>query len=257
MARTIRFGWTEKSFGSGERGAASAKPRAVFTRRMADGLGVPEHRFVWMDQVHSGRIREIKNPPTGQILSATDGCVTTSTHLALCVRSADCLPLLLYDPRGHAVAAIHAGWRGLLAGIVDGGVAAICRAARCRMREVRAVFGPAIQTSCYEVGEDIRDLFVKKYGPWAGEFFKQEGKWKMSLMDLAVNRLKRAGVPIRHIQVCRLCTACHPSRYYSFRSRGESGRFVSYIFIDPAARLRPGTAPPGRGPACRSILRSI
>ncbi|MBI4178387.1 peptidoglycan editing factor PgeF [bacterium] len=228
----VHFGWTEKPFGSAERTAAEARPRAAFMRCLAERMGLPPGRFVWMDQVHGDRVRRVGGGSAGGILAATDGCVTTQPELVLCIRTADCLPILLFDARGRAVAAVHAGWRGLLAGILGKAVTSICRAARCGPKHIRAVIGPCIHVSCYEVGEEVRRSFAARHGSWTRRFFRKSGtRLKASLPGIAGAQLKTAGIPATHIRPSRHCTACDSSRYFSFRARSDRGRFASFIFI--------------------------
>lgn len=233
MKTAIRTGCTTKTSGSAARTDSSVIPSKSFLSRFSDQIGSAAGRFVWMDQIHGSRVRILPRLPAGSVLGMTDGCVTTVTRLVLCIRSADCVPLLLYDTNGRAVGAVHAGWKGLLRGIVGKGVRALCRAAGCRPAAVRAVFGPSIQMSCYEVGEEIRESFIRRWGLEAGRFFRRRGKsLRVSLQGIAVWQLKTAGLAPASIRPNRSCTACSAKKYYSYRARGEDGRIATYIFKD-------------------------
>ncbi len=228
---TVRTGWTRKSFGDAARTRVSGRPRGAFIAHLARELDLTSDRIVWMDQVHGTSIRIIRRPPPGGVLKSTDGCITALSGIALCVRSADCLPILLYDTNARVVGALHAGWRGLLGGIGMKGVREMCRVAKCRPAKIHAVFGPSIEQSCYEVGEEIRAQFIEKYGMQIQRFFRKNGKsFKMSLMGIAIRQLKNAGIPPEQIRPCRLCTACDSEDYFSFRARGDTGRIAAFVY---------------------------
>lgn len=231
--KAVRIGWTKKSFGDAAPHLASARPRDRFVGSLAESLGLSKDRLVWLNQVHGARVRIIRRPPAGGVLRSTDGCATSAQGLALLIRTADCLPILLYDHRRRAVCALHAGWRGLLGGIVANGVSAVCRLASCRPSSLAAAFGPSIQSGCYEVGEEIRDQFVRRFGSWAGTFFRRNGTaFRMSLAGLAARQLRIEGLRPSAIRFCRVCTACDRDRCYSFRARKDAGRNATFIYMD-------------------------
>lgn len=200
-----------------------------------------------MDQVHGSHVRVIRAAPLSGVLETTDACVTSAPGIALCVRMADCLPVLMFDASGGAVAAVHAGWKGLLAGIVLDGLKTLCRLVCISPDRVSVAFGPSIEQACYEVGEDIRGQFMKAYGIGAARFFKSSGEgFRLSLMGLAIWQLEMAGVPVASVRPDTSCTACMADELYSFRARREEGRIAAFIYKDDA--------PPAAG-AVRRILK--
>jgi YfiH family protein len=212
--------------------------------------------LISMRQFHSDVIHLIATPcteaPNG------DALITNVSGLLLGVQTADCVPILLADTKRHAVAAIHAGWRGTLARI------ALKTLGRMRMefgtqaRDVVAALGPAIGQSCYEVGADVAQAFANQFPP-AAEWFEgpfaqlADGvdplwlPWLTMMppghvpppprvqLDLrAANRwqLMDAGVPEKQIDVNDLCTACNTDLLFSYRREGENtGRMMSVIGI--------------------------
>lgn len=201
------------------------------------------------------RARRSKAVPRG------DALFTDQPGLLLVVRTADCLPLLLADPRRRAVGAVHAGWRGELGGVVEKAIGEMRRLFGTRPRDVLAALGPSIRVCSYEVGPEIEEAFCGRY-PQGESFFKNVPKPRASAgrpMDLRWDRtpghdavetsrhldlvaaaraqLRRAGVPAAHIQVAEFCTACRPDLFFSHRKQGSrAGRMMAVIGIRPSRR---------------------
>ena len=164
-----------------------------------------------------------------------DAAVTTRTDIACTVLVADCLPVLFTDRRGRAVAAAHAGWRGLAAGVLEATVAALCRAAACAPGDVVAWIGASIGPSAFEVGEDVLQAFGagQPRGVPLSLFVhapRPDGspRWKADLPGLARARLGAVGVA--QVSNSGLCTASDPSRFFSFRRDGLTGRMAASIW---------------------------
>ena len=140
--------------------------------------------------------------------------------------TADCLPVLLCGRGGRAIAAAHAGWRGLAAGVIEQTVAAL----GADSDEVVAWLGPAIGPEAFEVGGEVREAFVGEDPEAAADFrARGAGKWLADLYGLARRRLGRAGV--RRVYGGGLCTYGDPARFYSFRRDGTTGRMASLIWL--------------------------
>ena len=141
--------------------------------------------------------------------------------------TADCLPVLFCDRAGSIVAAAHAGWRGLLGGVLESTLAAMAVAPE----HVLAWLGPAIGPSAFEVGDEVRAAFVAEL-PAAGEAFAPcgQGKWLADLYALARLRLARAGVTT--VYGGNACTYSDPARYFSYRRDGVTGRMATLIWLD-------------------------
>ena len=149
------------------------------------------------------------------------------------VLTADCLPLLLCNEAGSVVAAVHAGWRGLLAGVIDAALAAMAVPAD----RLLAWLGPAIGAQAFEVGDEVRSAFVSANAAAERAFrpFRPgvaDGKWACDLYALARQRLAAAGV--ERVWGGDLCTYSDPARFYSYRRDGSSsGRMASLIWLEP------------------------
>jgi YfiH family protein len=160
-----------------------------------------------------------------------DASFTTEPGIAFTVQAADCLPVLLAAPGGRAVAAAHAGWRGLAAGVVEAAVLALCDGAGCAAAELQAWLGACIGPRHFEVGADVRDAFAAGPLPVDAPAFEalHAGKWLADLPALARARLAAAGV--LKVEGGSWCTVADASRFFSFRRDGVTGRMVAAIWI--------------------------
>lgn len=178
---------------------------------------------LWLQQVHGTVVVDAATAPPGV---AADGAVAFRPGLVCAVMTADCLPILLCDRAGSAVAAIHAGWRGLAAGVIEAGVAALGRPGK----ECLAWIGPAIGAAHFEVGEDVRQAFAARDAGTQAAFAPAPGgKWLADLECLARRRLAAAG--IQAVYGGGQCTAAQPERFFSHRRDGVSGRQGSFIWL--------------------------
>ena len=223
-------------------------------RRFQAALGADDLTLVPLHQIHSDVVRSFATAPTKQ--SKGDASTTGSPGLLLGVRTADCAPVLLVDPKKRAIAAIHAGWRGTLARIVTKTIGHLQMEFGSRPQDLLAAIGPTIGGCCYEVGTEVASAFAAKF-PNASDFFDELRtgdepnplQWlnrmppghqpppNKVLLDLKkANRaqLLEAGVREENIFVTDLCTSCDVDRLFSYRKEGPaSGRLMSVIGIRP------------------------
>ncbi len=207
--------------------------RAGFTtRELAEACPLQGVAVFGLTQVHSSRVIEIdaSHDPDEVRRIEADGLVTTRPATALTIRVADCVPVLLADPEGRAVAALHAGWRGIAGGIIERGVDLLCRAARTDARRILAAAGPAIGPCCYEVdAETGRRIASRSPGGVLAEPHAP-GKVMADLWQAVLGQLHAAGVAPEHAQAVRTCTRCHPDILHSYRRDGpRSGRQIGFI----------------------------
>jgi len=175
--------------------------------------------------VHGVKIARLDGGSVGE---PVDGSVTTRPGDACFIMTADCLPVLLCDRAGIHVGAVHAGWRGLSAGVLE----ATVRAMDATPGELMAWMGPAIGPQAYEVGEEVRAAFVA-HAPEAEQAFKPgkvDGKWWCDLYLLARQRLESAGV--KAVYGGGFCTYRDRERFFSFRRDGECGRMATLVWIE-------------------------
>lgn len=180
---------------------------------------------VW--QVHSARVVFAETPHDPAHAPQADILLTRNPAVTLFQRFADCVPVVLYDPRQRVVGLVHAGWRGTALHACAVAVQAMTERYGSRPAEVLAGIGPAIGPCHYEVGDEVRAAMHHAYGDQAADLFTQISPEQRPHLDLwAANALdlRRAGV--QNIEVAAHCTACHPHTFYSHRAeRGQTGRF--------------------------------
>lgn len=207
---------------SGEDAAAVNANRAQLVRDLA----LPSEPR-WIHQVHGDRSLRITEEIFDREQMA-DASFTTHVGIVLAILTADCLPILITSDDGSEIAAIHAGWRGLSAGIVESTV----RRLRAPKDKLLAWLGPAIGAASYEVGDEVRDAFVGR-SPEAAQAFvaTRPHHWFCDLYALARQRLRSVGV--ERIYGGDFDTF-RDARFYSYRRDGQrSGRFASLIWLDP------------------------
>lgn len=190
--------------------------------RLREALGL-DAAPLWLRQVHGTRVVEAHWANEG---TEADGSVATAPGGACAVLTADCLPILLCDRAGTRVAALHAGWRGLAAGIVEAGV----RAMQVPGASLLAWLGPGISGAAYEVGDEVREAFVKSSAAAAAAFTPSaRGRWMVDLYALARLRLSASGVAA--VYGGEHCTASQKALFFSYRRDGTTGRMASLIWL--------------------------
>lgn len=192
-------------------------------RYLADALGC---RPTWLNQVHGDRV---VTADAEQVLSA-DASVSREIGLACCIMSADCLPVLFTDQSGSCVAAAHAGWRSLVAGVLENTVTSM----RIAPQQIIAWLGPAIGADAFEVGGEVREAFILQH-PQSEQAFVpsiNQGRWMADIYQLA--RLRLAACGVTAVYGGGLCTVTDP-RFYSYRRHAVTGRFASLIWMTERA----------------------
>jgi YfiH family protein len=221
-------------------------------RRLQAAVGAPDFKLVTLLQFHSDAILQFETAPTEP--SRGDAAITKNAGLLLAVQTADCVPILLVDPKNRAVAAVHAGWRGTLARIVEKAIGRMQMQFGSQAADLLAAIGPAIGGCCYEVGTEVAAAFSAQFAN-AADFFDELRtgdepnplQWmnmmppghqpppKKVLLDLRkANRsqLEASGVPAANIFVSDLCTGCGCDLLFSYRKEGaRSGRMMALVGI--------------------------
>jgi polyphenol oxidase len=202
--------------------------RAVHGNRriLSHRLGVPEDRFVWMRQVHGARVAIVDSPGQAAI-SDVDAIVTAVPGLALGVLVADCVPVVLADDNAGVIGAAHAGRRGMSEGIVTAAITAMQRLG-AEPERLRAVLGPAICASCYEVSAALRDSVANRVPRAVG--LTRGGA---PALDLAAGiRDQLRGVGVDRVQVDGRCTV-EDAALFSYRRNGITGRQAGVVWLEP------------------------
>ncbi|MEQ1663492.1 MAG: peptidoglycan editing factor PgeF [Thiobacillus sp.] len=176
----------------------------------------------WLKQVHSARI-----VPAAAGVPEADAAFSRQPHTVCAVLTADCLPVLLCDQAGSVVAAAHAGWRGLADGVLEASVAAMQTPAD----ELLVWLGAAIGPTAFEVGDDVREVFLAQHADTTTAFVPHRGKWLADLYQLARIRLTHVGV--HAVYGGGRCTFSEADTFFSYRRDGVTGRMASLIWIEP------------------------
>jgi YfiH family protein len=226
LATTRRGGVSVGAFASlnlgehvGDDPAAVAANRDLVCRRIGAWP-------VWLEQVHGARVIDAA-ACAGPSLSPpeADAAFTRQAGVACAVMTADCLPVLFCDRDGTVVAAAHAGWRGLLAGVLEATVAAMATPGR----DLMAWFGPAIGPRAFEVGDEVRRAFVAADPDAAAAFRPAGDKWLADITLIARQRLAGRGV-VRAFGG-GFCTLSEAARFFSYRRDGRTGRMATLIWL--------------------------
>lgn len=203
---------------------------------VAASMDVPPRSLLRAHQVHGRDIVIVRKgdaclPEPGGV--DADVLVTNAPEVAVTVRVADCVPLLIADPVTGAVGAAHAGWKGTALGVASEAVSALARAFGSRPADLHVALGPSIGPEVYEVGEEVRAVFRS-----AGHGEQVLGRWflngtprpRLDVWQANVDQLVQAGVPAAQIYAARACTATHRDWFFSHRGEGAgTGRMVAAI----------------------------
>ena len=208
-------------------------------RRLGAAVGFNAKNTVFTKQVHSDIVQRVGRQDCGRGLvypveEARDGLVTDEPGVALTIFSADCTPVLLFDPVARAIGAAHAGWRGTAAGIAARTVEAMRREFGCRPENLRAAIGPCISQCCFETDSDVPEAMLAALGAEAQSAIRPAGeKYYVDLKQLNALWLRRAGVT--EIDISCDCTACQPQRFWSHRRVGnQRGSLAAVIMLKEA-----------------------
>jgi len=231
--------------------ASVERNRAAFSRELTSG----SWPLVTLRQVHSDTIRFGESPSKSQLVG--DGLITSTPGLLLAIQTADCLPIILVDPKRRAVGVFHAGWRGTVKRIVEKGVGEMRRRFGTRPRDLKAAIGPGIHGCCYQVGKEVREQFESQFA-YATKLFREvedrdpvREKYPMlflsarppghsdlpkkiflDLVEANRQQLLAAGMPAKSIEASPWCTNCNPDLLFSYRAeKGQTGRMMGAVGI--------------------------
>ena len=230
----------------GRRGGKSAGPYAglnvsyrvgddpkVVSQNVCDlklAVGIHDGRIVTMKQVHGDNIVEVKDKTLKEAGEA-DGMITGEKDIYLAALTADCVPLFFVAPKQKLAAAVHAGWRGTLAGIAEKTVRLFKSQYDVAPSELEVALGPSIGVCCYEVKDDVAGPLMKKWGRLTTPSIAvRDGKSFINLRRLNRDILRAAGVPGNQLSQVGPCTSCAADEFFSYRhERSETGRQMSFI----------------------------
>jgi YfiH family protein len=255
--RTLNLGFTKT-----DTRTAVERNRAAFLARLGAG-GRRPWPLVTVRQIHSDLIHAVSSVPEQPL--AGDALITNTPGLLLAILTADCIPIIVVDPKKRAVGVFHAGWRGTVKRIVEKGVGEMHRHFGSRPGDLEAAIGPGVHNCCYSVGEEVRQNFESQFG-YASELFHEvkesdpvREKYPMLFLTarapghsnlpvkifldlIAANRrqLLAAGLRPSRIATVSHCTSCHTDKLFSHRAeKGVTGRMMAAVGIRPSPTPSP------------------
>lgn len=206
-------------------------PNFSIINRISAHFPVDAKHIVFMNQVHSDKVvLKMDKKPS---FPTADATITKIKGLSLAIKTADCLPIFLYDHNKHVISAIHSGWRGTALKIVKKTLKKMHQEFGCNIEDIYAFIGPAINGGCYEVGNDVYQHFGF-LGKRKADYFNKtkNNKFYMDLKGINAYILESEGVPPENIEVSDICTHCDSSNFYSYRRDGtQAGRNISLILL--------------------------
>ncbi len=237
--------------------AAVERNRRLFLHALDNTHPRKAWTLVSLRQIHSDLIHRVDDAVDQNLVG--DGLITNVPGLAIAIQTADCLPIILVDPKRKAVGVFHAGWRGTVKRIAEKGVGEMRKHFGCDPRNMVAAIGPGVQTCCYEVGEEIKTKFQSQFS-YADELFREvkdsdpvrdkypllfltarapghselPTKLFLDLNEANRRQLLDAGLTAKNIDASFPCTACNTDRLFSYRAeRGITGRMMAAAGITP------------------------
>ena len=195
----------------------------------------PPEKIFFPDQCHTAEVKIADVGTLDQSLQSTDALITNKKGICIGVLTADCVPILLYDPVKSVIAAIHAGWRGTVAGIVNRVINRMVDSFQVHPSDIIAAIGPSISGTNYQVGPEVVDQFRSAFAmddQLIFSHFTADGRANLDLWACNRQILLNCGVPGDHIEIAGICTFGQNDHFFSARKEGFStGRFASCIMM--------------------------
>ncbi len=198
---------------------------------LATAMGVKNSHLVFPSQVHKTRIVRVTPETSKEEVSETDALISNSKGICIAVMSADCTPILLYDKKNNAVGAVHSGWRGTVARILEKTLHQMRTTFGTKGEDLYAAIGPSVCQESYEVGEEVVQSVHDSFGKESGLLIAQHNnKAKLDLWKANKVQLLEFGVLPSQIEISHLCTVINNNHFFSAR-KGDTGRFAAGIML--------------------------
>ncbi|GAB4277839.1 MAG: peptidoglycan editing factor PgeF [Marinilabiliales bacterium] len=193
-------------------------------------FNIDANNFVVLKQVHGSEILHIRNEIDKTNIFNKDAMITQLENICLCIKGADCVPLLLYAPETGTIAAAHAGWRGTFSEIVKKVIKSMLIDYNINIKNLIAGIGPSISVKNYEVDKTLANRFAEKFDDSVIQ--TRNGKYYLDLWQCNHNQITAMGVPAKNIEISGLCTFENSRDFYSYRrDKNNSGRFLSCLCL--------------------------
>lgn len=214
--------------------ASVIQNRELCARELSTSL----ESWVVAEQVHGNKVACVDETHRGlgstdhrDAISGVDGLITDKPDVTLAVLSADCVPILFYDPVSSVIATAHSGWKGTLSHIAVMVIETMIEKYHSNLQDIRIILGPSIRRCCYEVSEEVASLMVEQFGKKivTKGFYSKDHYW-LGLQDCILQDLYCCGIKKEHIDDSGICTGCHVPLLFSHRKeKGKTGRIVGAI----------------------------
>jgi len=191
-------------------------------------ISLQPEKLIMVKQVHGSAVLWVDKPEPGNIDVPADGLITNTPGLVLGIRTADCVPVIFWDPVRKVAGIAHGGWKGVKDGIINRMLKVFSGQFKTQMEDLRVMVGPSIRKCCYEVGKEFLGYFPGFYKA------KDAAKGNLDLVAVIKDRLVKRGVPAPQIYDPGLCTVCENKKFFSYRLETQtSERILSVISILP------------------------
>lgn len=203
-------------------------------QKIAGTLRINVNHIITLNQIHSNKVfivtkEMIKHAKNNRLSLEGDALVTHQENIFVGVRTADCLPLLMFDPTKKVCAAVHAGWRGLVGGVIENTLGVMIKDFGSKPADILVTLGIALCENCFEVGPEVVAEFKKRFG----EKFKakpgRDDRNHISLRAMAIIILLNSGIMANSIELITGCTSCNNDKMFSYRKGDKDGRGLSLI----------------------------
>jgi len=196
--------------------------------RICSALGISSKDVATAFQVHGSNLAVIGLDDRGRAFPETDALITDAPGIALMLRFADCVPIVLYDPFRSCVGLVHAGWKGTVEGLARKTVTAMMEAYGSRPKDILAGLGPSIGPCCYRIGKDVVELVRGAFSNWSSYLFRKGASFHFDLWEANKRQLEEEGV--KRIEISGICTSCRSEEFFSHRAEGgRTGRFAVVV----------------------------
>jgi YfiH family protein len=173
-----------------------------------------------LKQVHGTRVHYARK---AGFFGEGDGFISDKRGIFLAIHTADCMPVFIYEPNVRALALLHAGWRGITAGIIPAAIDRMKILFSCNAGEMIAAIGPHIHKCCYSVGKEVAEKFTGE-----AVYTRGDGVYMLDLSYAAAKQLTGSGIPVSHVELDSICTSCEKDMFYSHRrDNGHTGRMMA------------------------------
>ena len=201
---------------------------------LAGNLKLNPEQFLYPDQCHTSNVKLVKSI-NQEKLAETDALITNVPGIFICVTTADCVPIILYDPVKHSIGVVHAGWRGLVGSIIIKTIDKMIENFETDPKNLLACIGPSISSKNYQVGNEVINEVVKLTRYKKGFIYNEDksGRGYLDLQEFSRFQLINVGLDYHKIEIAGICTYDNNNDFYSARKEGfETGRFASGIMLN-------------------------